>query len=215
VVSWRDGDRAVRVGAGPSSLVWMHENTNPGWKATLDGRRLEPLVVDGWQQGFALPAGDGGNLRITFGPQSSYAAALVTGLVTALLLLVLTVAAFPFRRSGLLGPERPRRRLPTPWGGVAIAAAVPAAWLLAGPAVAIGLAVGAFEPRVKRLGRRARSFTGAAAVALAVLAAAVSSQLGGSTQPSWASLVAGLGVGVLLAAATDPGPARRQPEVSP
>jgi GT2 family glycosyltransferase len=39
-----------------------------GWNATLDGRRLTPLPapVDGWAQGFRLPAG-GGQLTITHG----------------------------------------------------------------------------------------------------------------------------------------------------
>ena len=204
--SWSDGDRTIRVGPGTTSLLWMHENMNPGWEATLNGRRLTPAVVDGWQQGFEVPSNEGGDVRITFAPQTSYFAALVLGLGAALLLLVLAGVAFLLRRRWLLGPEPQPRRLPASWRRVAIGVVVPVAWLLAGPAVAIGLVLGLIVPSARRKRREGRLVAGMMAVMLAALGAAVSAQLGGSPQPSWASLLAGLGVGVLVAAALDRAP---------
>jgi arabinofuranan 3-O-arabinosyltransferase len=210
VRAWTDGDRTVRVGAGPASLLWMHENTNPGWEATLDGRRLTPRVVDGWQQGFEVPSGAGGDVRIRFAPQSSYVASLASGLGAAILLLLLAVVAFRWRRRWLLGVDPAPLRRPQSPGVVTAAVLVLAAWPLAGPAVAAGLALGLLVPRARSLGRHTRAVTGAVTIALAVLGAAVSAQLGGSPQPTWASLLAGLGVGVLVAAALDlhPSPLR-------
>jgi GT2 family glycosyltransferase len=37
----------------------LGEQAGDGWQATLDGEDLEPTVVDGWGQGFALPARSG------------------------------------------------------------------------------------------------------------------------------------------------------------
>ncbi len=199
VRSWGDdGDRTVRVGAGPASLLWMHENMNPGWEATLDGRRLTSTVVDGWQQGFEVPAGEGGDVRITFAPEPSYVAALVVGAGAALLLLVLAGVAFLTRRRWLLGPEPPPLRVPRTLGALALVAALPVAWLLGGPAPAMGLALGLLAPQTARVTWPSSPVTGAVAVALAAIGAALSSALGGSPQPEWASLLAGLGVGVLL-----------------
>ena len=202
--SWGDAERTVRVGAGPASVLWMHENMNPGWEATLDGQRLAREVVDGWQQGFEVPAGEGGDVKITFAPESSYVSSLAVGLGSALLLLVLAGAAFLTRRRWLLGPEVPPLRLPRTVGAVALALALPLAWLLGGLAPAIGLAIGLLAPRAARLAWLSTPATGAGAVVLAALGAALSSALGGSPQPGWGSLLAGLGVGVLLSAALQP-----------
>ena len=40
------------------SVVTTRENTNPGWVATQDGQNLDPVVVDGWQQGWRTDGGD-------------------------------------------------------------------------------------------------------------------------------------------------------------
>src|SRR5262249_37029313 len=51
-VSWGDTSRTVQVAAGRAAVLVVHENANAGWRATVDGRVLEPVRVDGWQQGF-------------------------------------------------------------------------------------------------------------------------------------------------------------------
>jgi GT2 family glycosyltransferase len=59
--------RAV-VPAGPADrLVVLAESADNGWRAELDGQRLEPVLAWGWEQAFRLPAG-GGSLRVWHSP---------------------------------------------------------------------------------------------------------------------------------------------------
>ena len=41
----------------------MTESHNRGWSAASDGSRPTPVVLDGWRQGFVLPAGTAGSRR--------------------------------------------------------------------------------------------------------------------------------------------------------
>lgn len=82
-----------------TSLVVLAQNAGAGWSADLvtgTGERtpLKPLVVDGWQQGFVVPAGQAGTLQAQFGPDSAYRAGLLGGFAA---LLVLMVAAWRWR----------------------------------------------------------------------------------------------------------------------
>ena len=43
----------------------LAERAHPGWRATLEGRRLETTDLD-WRQAFTLPAGAEGTLTITY-----------------------------------------------------------------------------------------------------------------------------------------------------
>ena len=66
VGSWTAQHRTVKVGAGASSYLVVAQNFNIGWKATLDGRTLTPVRVDGWQQAWIVPAGTGGKVQMDF-----------------------------------------------------------------------------------------------------------------------------------------------------
>ncbi|HBF84793.1 MAG TPA: hypothetical protein DD420_34160, partial [Streptomyces sp.] len=46
-------------------MLRIADRADPGWQATLDGRALTRKTVDGWAQGFELPAG-GGRLDLTY-----------------------------------------------------------------------------------------------------------------------------------------------------
>ncbi|WP_256840326.1 alpha-(1-_3)-arabinofuranosyltransferase domain-containing protein [Ornithinimicrobium faecis] len=66
------------------SLFVIAQNAGAGWSADLvsaDGQRtaLEPLVVDGWQQGWVVPAGAAGTLEGHFGPNDPYRLGLGVG----------------------------------------------------------------------------------------------------------------------------------------
>ncbi len=89
VTHWGATDRSVRFGSGPRSIVVVRENANPGWQATVNGKRLVPLMVDGWQQGFVLPAHSAGVVDLRFLPQRTFAAGLVFGAGCAALLILL------------------------------------------------------------------------------------------------------------------------------
>ncbi len=124
----------MRVGAGPEALLVVRENANPGWEAELAGRRLAPLVLDGWQQGFVVPAGAGGEVRLRYAPDAPYRTALLVGAVLALLLLGLALVP---GGAGPAVPDAPRPARPR------LVAALTGTGLLlaAGPAGAALLAV--------------------------------------------------------------------------
>ncbi|WP_328403369.1 alpha-(1-_3)-arabinofuranosyltransferase [Streptomyces sp. NBC_00390] len=106
-----EGDqRAVRVGAGDASYLQLHENHNAGWKATLDGRELTPLRIDGWQQAWLVPEGKGGTVTLLYAPSRVYDAGLIGG---GVLLVLLTGVALVRRRGS--GPD-PALQAPEPSG---------------------------------------------------------------------------------------------------
>jgi arabinofuranan 3-O-arabinosyltransferase len=103
---WGSTRREVRVPARSGvAVLAVHENTNPGWTASVDGRPLRPVVLDGWQQGWLVPAGAAGTVRLTYGPDRSYRLSLLVGALLALLLLLL--AALPGRRMAVTTARSP------------------------------------------------------------------------------------------------------------
>jgi arabinofuranan 3-O-arabinosyltransferase len=108
--------RTASIGPGPASVVSMTANANPGWRATLEGRKLDPVRVDGWRQGWLVPAGSGGRLVIDFPAQEWYRAVVIGGLVPAGLTLVAALVL-------LVRVRRPGRDLPDPLDASARSAA--------------------------------------------------------------------------------------------
>ncbi len=76
-------------------LLLLRVNQNEGWSAQQENLALDPLTLDGWQQGWRL-AESSEQVDLTFGPDRTYRAGLWAGLVTALLV---AVAAFAPLRS--------------------------------------------------------------------------------------------------------------------
>ncbi|MGA4863139.1 alpha-(1-_3)-arabinofuranosyltransferase domain-containing protein [Streptomyces lavendulocolor] len=128
VTDWPGDRRTAEVGAGPASYLQMFENHNDGWRATLDGRELTPVRIDGWQQGFLVPEGEGGTIRLEFAPARWYAAGLVAGVVGVLLLAGLVLLLGRGRRAAA---EAPRPPAPGPVLGLAaltVVVALVAGW---------------------------------------------------------------------------------------
>ncbi|MCF6743791.1 DUF3367 domain-containing protein [Blastococcus sp. KM273128] len=156
VVRWDAEHRRVEVGArAESTLFVVPENTNAGWTATLDGRPLEAVAVDGWQQGYVLPAGPGGTVALDFGPGTAYRTALAAGAGAALLLVAL--AAVP-TRAGTPRPGTGRSRA----AGAAVVLAAVAGTALAGGLVGLGVLAAAYLAG-RWAGRRRHLVLGAAA----------------------------------------------------
>ena len=95
VTQWGQVHRSLLVAGGAPSLLVVPEAANPGWVATLDGHRLTPQPVDGWQQGWVVPGGSGGEVTLTFAPDRRYQMSLLVGLLAVLVLVWL---AFRGRR---------------------------------------------------------------------------------------------------------------------
>ncbi|WP_116672496.1 alpha-(1-_3)-arabinofuranosyltransferase [Mycobacterium kubicae] len=136
---WGPARREVRVPASPAARVLVvPESINPGWVArTASGVRLTPVAVNGWQQGWVVPAGDPGTITLTFASNSVYRAGLAVGL--ALLPLLAVLALWRRRRPDDSPPAQPWA--PGPWVAVA---AIAAGAVIAGVsgALAVGAAVG-------------------------------------------------------------------------
>ncbi|MEU8522707.1 glycosyltransferase [Streptomyces sp. NPDC048577] len=98
--------RPVAVASGPveahteipsgaaGRVLRVADRADDRWTATLDGEELKRTTVDGWAQGFALPAG-GGRLDLTYDEPLTHSVWIWTQAGLAVVLLVL---ALPGRR---------------------------------------------------------------------------------------------------------------------
>jgi arabinofuranan 3-O-arabinosyltransferase len=92
--SWQPDQGRLSIGRGAASYLEVHENYNPGWAAALNGQALTPVRLDGWQQGFVVPAGAGGAITLTFRPAFTYHLVLIASLLAVAILLALTAWSF-------------------------------------------------------------------------------------------------------------------------
>jgi arabinofuranan 3-O-arabinosyltransferase len=106
---WAADHREVDVTASPASRVLVvPESINPGWTARAgDGTNLNPVTVNGWQQGWIVPPGTSGPITLEFASNTPYRIGLFGGL--ALLPLLALLAWLPVRR------QTPQDVPPRPW----------------------------------------------------------------------------------------------------
>ncbi|WP_107088909.1 glycosyltransferase [Streptomyces sp. NRRL B-3648] len=83
----------IPAGSG-SRVLRLADSAADGWTATLDGKPLTRTTVDGWAQGFPLPAA-GGRLDVTYDAPIAHGAWLWA---QGALAVVLVVLALPGRR---------------------------------------------------------------------------------------------------------------------
>ncbi|WP_048697152.1 alpha-(1-_3)-arabinofuranosyltransferase domain-containing protein, partial [Nostocoides australiense] len=72
VQTWATTERTMDLGPGDTAVLSLPENRNAGWRATLAGAELPAVGIDGWRQGFVLPAGTGGRIVLEFTPDRPY-----------------------------------------------------------------------------------------------------------------------------------------------
>ncbi|TQK30006.1 DUF3367 domain-containing protein [Arthrobacter sp. SLBN-53] len=137
---WTADHREVRVRpADRDRVIVIPESRNAGWVAhTEDGTSLRAITVNGWQQGFIVPAGAQGTVNLTFPSNLTYRIGLFGGL--ALLPILAMLALLPSRRS--VGAQPVSTWQPRP--AILVAAAVAAGTLISGVAgaVVVGAAIG-------------------------------------------------------------------------
>ncbi|MFI5692584.1 alpha-(1-_3)-arabinofuranosyltransferase family protein [Kribbella sp. NPDC051586] len=108
---WRPNPAELTVevpDADEQSVLAVAQNYNDGWEAyDSTGRKLTPIRIGGWQQGWVLPACPEQVVTARFMPARSYRAGLLLGLVA--LLAVLATAVF-FRRTPKRMTGRSTRR---------------------------------------------------------------------------------------------------------
>jgi arabinofuranan 3-O-arabinosyltransferase len=109
VASWSPDRREINLDREPITRVLVvPESINPGWVAhNANGAALTPVIVNGWQQGWVIPAGQDGTITLDFPSNKKYRAGLVVGL--ALLPFLFALALTPGRR------RRPDMQAATPY----------------------------------------------------------------------------------------------------
>ncbi|WP_445170852.1 alpha-(1-_3)-arabinofuranosyltransferase [Mycolicibacterium sp. Dal123E01] len=204
VTNWGPDRREFDVSRAPTARVLVvPESINPGWVAQLpDGVTLTPVVVNGWQQGWVVPAGEQGHVTVSFPSNRGYRIGLAAGLCLLPLLLLLALVP-PRRRPAGGDPARPWA-LPVLAGAAVLAAGGLIAGI--GGLVVFGAAMvlGYLLRRRERL--RDRLTVGASACGLIAAGALLSrypwrSVDGYIGHSPWVQLLALIAVGALAASA--------------
>lgn len=136
ISQWSSEERKISIGGTDETVLTVPENINDGWVARLGDKKLSAITVDGWKQGFVVPAGSNREVELSYAPATTYRAALIVGGLAALGVLAAAVAAL--LRGGY--HLRPSRAAPSRTGGIHHAHQVRRT-LVGGAAIALGLAV--------------------------------------------------------------------------
>lgn len=138
-------------------LIAVPQNYSTGWEARDEaGKVLEEVRVNGWMQGWVLPAGSG-ELEATFTPQRVYTGSLSVGVF---LLVGLVLLSFDWRHSARgrswLGPPAPSGRpgYLVPFALLTALAVIAGGWLLLLAAAAVVALAGTLlhrSPSARRL----------------------------------------------------------------
>jgi len=114
-----DVDATIPSGSS-GRVLRLADSADPGWHATLDGTTLTPTTVDGWAQGFQLPA-NGGRLAVSYAESPLHKGWIAGQCFLALVLLVL---ALPGRRDNK-DDDLPEEGAPSAEQQAAAAAEIP------------------------------------------------------------------------------------------
>lgn len=120
--AWEENHREIQLSDSTTDqLLVVPESNNIGWRATTpDGTELEPVVVNGWQQGWTVPAGVTA-VTLDYPSDTWYRLGIFGGL---LLLIPLTFFAFRRSRETDTPAPAPWRSSVLAWTFLLVAAAV-------------------------------------------------------------------------------------------
>jgi arabinofuranan 3-O-arabinosyltransferase len=111
VLEWGPRKRILHIEPGPARALYVNENFNAGWRATSGDTELKPIKLDGWKQGFVVPAGLEGEVRLEYVPGRLHSLSIVfglivVGLVMAFAYLAALATAGPTSTTGSGSPSR-------------------------------------------------------------------------------------------------------------
>ncbi|HUY86076.1 MAG TPA: hypothetical protein VMU77_03100, partial [Acidimicrobiales bacterium] len=113
--SWDPETRKINVGPGSDQeILTLRQNYNSGWVASLNGHGLRAVRIDGWQQGYLVPAGSGGTVQMSYAPDQWYRWSLLIGLFLVLALVGLSLSPLhdPDGLPSLRAGEMPKGMFP-------------------------------------------------------------------------------------------------------
>ncbi|MBD8507477.1 DUF3367 domain-containing protein [Hoyosella sp. G463] len=170
---WSPARRVGEVDAASDELLIVPESRNSGWVAHgPDGAELVPVTINGWQQGWIVPAGLAGPVTLTYPLDGGYRLALFGGLA-----LLLPLGGVLLLRREDRGREAPPSR---PWRSrrLAMAGGLAAALMIAGaPGAGLYALVAASSWAIARrwgASRASRALAIGAGTAMALSAAVLS-----------------------------------------
>jgi arabinofuranan 3-O-arabinosyltransferase len=167
VLTWTSQRRSIQVTADTRSYLVVRENVNAGWQATIGGRPLRAVRLDGWEQAWLLPAGTTGTVTLTYRPDVPYRDALIGGLAALVLIMIVALGARRATAPAAATALGARRG-----AAPAAATASPAATTTTPPAATAPAATTASaRARRVRLGPRASSVTTSVTAACGLLLA--------------------------------------------
>lgn len=129
VASWGPDRREITLTRTPQARVLVvPESVNPGWIAkNPEGAALTPIIVNGWQQGWVIPAGEEGPITLTFPSNTPYRFGILAGLSMLPMLLLLLLV--PARRGDPhRSPAQPRAPRLLAVAGLLLAGTAIAGW---------------------------------------------------------------------------------------
>ncbi|MBT0567472.1 alpha-(1-_3)-arabinofuranosyltransferase [Williamsia sp. CHRR-6] len=207
VTRWsNDHRRVVLAAADTARVLTVPESTNPGWRARAGATALTPIVINGWQQGWIVPAGVSGPVTIAMGADGGYRAALLIGLTA--LVVVVAGAVLPARARAAARLATMAAPPPLHAGWVSTTAIIAAAGLLCGvTGLVVSLGAVALVHRLRR--DHPRVIPALAAGVFVVAAAGLSSGPWASGSPYvgfnwWVQLPALVAISVVFASAAWP-----------
>jgi arabinofuranan 3-O-arabinosyltransferase len=197
IEQWGSSRRTAQVAAGPATVLSVPENFNDGWVAEADGRRLEPLRVDGWQQGWVLPAGGAVEVELRYAPERTYDVVLPVGLAVSggVLLAGLAALVLTLLHRRRYDAEQVAWPDAEPWTGRLWLVTGVGVTLLLGPVAAAGVVAGSLLRRPVGLPAAAGALLVASGVLDAWTSASVVADLADLSAAVAVGLVAGLALG--------------------
>ena len=112
VREWGATERTLELGPRSTAVVLaVAENANGGWTARLGATPLHAVTVNGWQQGFLVPAGPAGPVQLSYRVDRPVRVGMATGGALALVLVLGAAVPGRGRRWAVVDPAGPRARV--------------------------------------------------------------------------------------------------------